>query len=94
MLPRMLGLAAVQINFLVNTILASGLVVGSLAAINYAWLLMLLPQGIFAQAVATAAFPTFSAQAAIFGPTTLIRIAITAITITSSISVNPEFFFI
>jgi putative peptidoglycan lipid II flippase len=64
MLPRVVGLAAVQINFLVNTILASGLVAGSLAAINYAWLLMLLPQGVFAQAVATAAFPTFSAQAA------------------------------
>jgi putative peptidoglycan lipid II flippase len=64
MLPRMVGLAAVQVNFLVNTILASGLAPGSLAAINYAWLLMLLPQGIFAQAVATAAFPTFSAEAA------------------------------
>ncbi len=64
MLPRMLGLAAVQVNFLVNTILASGLAAGSLAALNYAWLLMLLPQGIFAQSVATAAFPTFSAQAA------------------------------
>jgi putative peptidoglycan lipid II flippase len=64
MLPRMVGLAAVQINFLVNTILASGLVTGSLSAINYAWLLMLLPQGVFAQAVATAAFPTFSTQAA------------------------------
>jgi putative peptidoglycan lipid II flippase len=64
MLPRMLGLAAVQLNFLVNTILASGLAPGSLAALNYAWLLMLLPQGIFAQAVATAAFPTFSAQVA------------------------------
>jgi putative peptidoglycan lipid II flippase len=54
----------VQINFLVNTILASGLIEGSLAAINYAWLLMLLPQGVFAQSVATAAFPTFSAQVA------------------------------
>ena len=64
MVPRMLGLAAVQINFLVNTILASDLVAGSLAALNYAWLLMLLPQGIFAQSVATAAFPTFSEQAA------------------------------
>jgi putative peptidoglycan lipid II flippase len=64
MLPRVLGLAAVQVNFLVNTILASGLVAGSLAAINFAWLLMLLPQGVFAQAVATAAFPTFSTQAA------------------------------
>jgi putative peptidoglycan lipid II flippase len=64
MLPRVGGLAAVQVNFLVNTILASGLAAGSLAALNYSWLLMLLPQGIFAQSVATAAFPTFSAQAA------------------------------
>jgi len=64
MLPRVLGLAAVQVNFLVTTILASGLRVGSLSAINFAWLLMLLPHGVFAQAVATAAFPTFSAQAA------------------------------
>jgi putative peptidoglycan lipid II flippase len=58
--PRALGLAAVQLNFLVNTILASGLAPGSLVALNYAFLLMLLPEGVFAQAVATAAFPTFS----------------------------------
>jgi putative peptidoglycan lipid II flippase len=45
MLPRVVGLAAVQVNFLVNTILASGQAAGSLAALNYAWLLMLLPQG-------------------------------------------------
>ncbi len=64
MVPRMVGLAAVQLNFLVNTILASGLAAGSISALNYAWLLMLLPQGVVAQAVATAAFPTFSAQAA------------------------------
>ena len=64
MVPRMVGLAAVQLNFLVNTTLASGLAAGSLAALNYAWLLMLLPQGVFAQAVATAAFPTFSLQVA------------------------------
>lgn len=64
MLPRTLGLAAVQLNFLVNTIIASGLSDGSLSALNYAWLIMLLPQGIFAQAIATAAFPTFSALAA------------------------------
>jgi putative peptidoglycan lipid II flippase len=36
MLPRVLGLAAVQINFLVNTILATGLAPGSLSALNYA----------------------------------------------------------
>ncbi|MFB0537413.1 MAG: murein biosynthesis integral membrane protein MurJ, partial [Anaerolineae bacterium] len=64
MAPRVLGLAVVQLNFLINTILASGLADGSLAALNFAWLLMLLPQGIFAQALATAAFPTFSELAA------------------------------
>lgn len=64
MAPRVLGIAAVQLNFLVNTILASSLPEGSLAALNYAWLLMLLPQGVIAQAVATAAFPTFAAQIA------------------------------
>jgi len=64
MLPRMLGLATVQINFLVSTFLASGLTEGSLAALNYGWMLMLLPQGIFALAIATAAFPTFSELAA------------------------------
>jgi putative peptidoglycan lipid II flippase len=61
MAPRVLGLAVVQINFWVNTLLASGLAVGSISALNYAWLLMLLPQGIVAQAAATAAFPTFAA---------------------------------
>jgi len=64
MLPRVLGLATVQINFLVNTFLASSLIAGSLAALNYAWMLMLLPQGIFAMGIATAAFPTFSDLAA------------------------------
>ena len=61
MAPRVLGLAAVQINFWVNTLLASSLAPGSLSALNYAWMLMLLPQGIVAQGVATAAFPTFAA---------------------------------
>jgi putative peptidoglycan lipid II flippase len=59
--PRVLGLAVVQINFWVNTLLASGLIAGSISSLNYAWLLMLLPQGIVAQAAATAAFPTFAA---------------------------------
>ena len=64
MLPRVLGLATVQVNFVVNTFLASRLLEGSLAALNYAWLLMLLPQGIFAMGIATAVFPTFSDLAA------------------------------
>ena len=64
MAPRVLGLFFVQLHFLVNTILASGLSEGSLSSLNYAWLLMLLPLGVFAQAIATASFPTLSAQIA------------------------------
>jgi putative peptidoglycan lipid II flippase len=62
--PRVLGLAAVQLNFLINANLASRLSGGSLSALNYAWLMMLLPQGIVAQGIATAVFPTLSAQSA------------------------------
>jgi putative peptidoglycan lipid II flippase len=57
-------LAAVQFNFLVNTVLASTLGEEAIAALDFAWKLMLLPQGVLALAVATAAFPTFSALAA------------------------------
>jgi len=64
MAPRVLGLAAVQLNFVVNTILASSLAVGSLTALNYGWIIMLLPQGVIAQSVATALFPTLAALAA------------------------------
>ena len=62
--PRVLGLAVVQLNFLVNVNLASAMGAGAVSAINYAFLLMMLPQGIFAQAVGTAAFPTFAEQVA------------------------------
>ena len=64
MAPRVLGVAAVQLNMVITTGLASGLGPGAISALDYAWRLMLLPQGIFAQAVGTAVFPTFSAQAA------------------------------
>jgi len=64
MAPRLLGVGAVQINFVVNTILATGQTEGSLTAIKYAWAIMAMPQVIIAQAIAIAALPTFSAQAA------------------------------
>jgi putative peptidoglycan lipid II flippase len=60
MAPRVLGLAAVQINFIVTAILASSLTAGSLTALNYGWIIMLLPQGVIAQSVATALFPTLA----------------------------------
>jgi putative peptidoglycan lipid II flippase len=62
--PRMLGVAAFQINVIVTSSLASRLGPGAISALEYGWRLMLLPQGVFAQAVGTAVFPTFSAQAA------------------------------
>ncbi|HPD40949.1 MAG TPA: murein biosynthesis integral membrane protein MurJ [Anaerolineae bacterium] len=64
MLPRMLGVAAVQFNFVITNSLASGLGTGAVSVLNYAWNLMTLPQGIIAQAIGTTAFPTFSEQAA------------------------------
>ncbi len=62
--PRVLGLAAVQLNFMVNAVLAARLTAGSLTALNYGWIIMLLPQGVIAQSVATALFPTLAALAA------------------------------
>jgi putative peptidoglycan lipid II flippase len=63
--PRILGMAVTQLNFWINTNLGSRIpVAGVISALNFGWLLMLLPQGIFAQAIATVLFPSFSAQAA------------------------------
>lgn len=64
MAPRVLGVAAVQLNMLVTNNLASRLGAGAIAALEYAWLIVLLPHGVFAQAVGTAVFPTFAEQAA------------------------------
>ncbi|HEX9090210.1 MAG TPA: lipid II flippase MurJ, partial [Anaerolineales bacterium] len=56
------GVAIVQLNFWVNTLLASYMVEGSITGINWGFTLMLFPQAIIAQSVATAALPTLSAQ--------------------------------
>jgi putative peptidoglycan lipid II flippase len=63
MAPRVIGQSAVQLNFLVNTFLASGQPEGSQSAILWAFTLMLMPEIAVAQAAGTAAFPTLSAQA-------------------------------
>ena len=64
MAPRLLGVAAVQINFVINAMVASGQGEGSLSAINVARMVMTMPLFVIAQAIATAALPTFSAQVA------------------------------
>lgn len=63
--PRLIGVAVVQINFIVNTIIALSLPDGSVSAIAQGFALMLMPQMAIAQSIAIAAMPTFSAQAAI-----------------------------
>ena len=63
--PRTLGLAAGQLNFLVSTVLASGLPEGSLTAYNYAFQLSQLPVGVVGVSIAVALFPTMSQDAAL-----------------------------
>jgi len=60
--PRLLGVAVVQLNFWVNTRLASRMPEGSVTALVTAFTLMLMPQAAIAQSIAIAAMPTFSAQ--------------------------------
>ncbi len=62
--PRVLGLAVVQINFVVNVNLTSGMVPGSRSALVTAWTLMFFVLGVIAQSVGTAVFPSLSALAA------------------------------
>jgi putative peptidoglycan lipid II flippase len=62
--PSTLGLAAVQINVAVNTVLASTQPQGSVSFLQYAFRLMYLPIGLFGVSIATAALPHLSKQAA------------------------------
>ncbi|MFN3491018.1 MAG: murein biosynthesis integral membrane protein MurJ, partial [Anaerolineales bacterium] len=63
--PRLLGVAIVQLNFWVNTWLASQMQSGSVTGLYYGFSLMLMAQAAIAQSVAIAAMPTFSAQHAL-----------------------------
>jgi len=64
MWPRILNLGTVQAVFFVNTRLASGIEAGSVAALNYAWVIAQMPQTILGTAIATVAFPTLAQLAA------------------------------
>ncbi|MCC6174709.1 MAG: murein biosynthesis integral membrane protein MurJ [Chloroflexi bacterium] len=65
--PRMLGLGIVQINQLVNVVLASYLIVGSLGYLNVAWLMTMTPL-VLAMAISTAVFPTLAEESALDRP--------------------------
>jgi putative peptidoglycan lipid II flippase len=62
--PRLLGVAVVQLNFWINTRLASQFAQGSVTGIVLGFTLMLMPQAAIAQSIAIAALPSFSAQVA------------------------------
>jgi putative peptidoglycan lipid II flippase len=62
--PRVLGVAFVQLNFLVNIQIGSRLPIGSIVAINIAFTLMMIPEIAIAQSMAIAALPSFSKQVA------------------------------
>lgn len=63
--PRMLGLAAIELNRVFSAvILASRLGTGPMAYLNYAWLMVMTPLTL-AMAVGTAVFPTLSEDSAL-----------------------------
>ncbi|HET7619477.1 MAG TPA: murein biosynthesis integral membrane protein MurJ [Vicinamibacterales bacterium] len=62
--PGTLGLAAVQVNVFVNTMLATGEGTGAVSWLNYAFRLVHLPIGLFGASIATAALPEFARHAA------------------------------
>lgn len=64
MAPSILGLAIVQLNIFISTLLASFLPQGSISYLYYADRVVELPLGVFAVALGTAVLPTLSEQAA------------------------------
>ncbi|MBI4859570.1 MAG: murein biosynthesis integral membrane protein MurJ [Candidatus Riflebacteria bacterium] len=65
MAPAAIGLAATQVNILVNTQIASFLVEGSISWLNYAFRLMQLPIGVFGVSVATVMLPAVARHLAL-----------------------------
>jgi putative peptidoglycan lipid II flippase len=62
MIPITLGLGLINVNAVIDTFFASRLIDPKLAptAINYAFLVYMLPQGMFSVAIATVLFPSLS----------------------------------
>jgi putative peptidoglycan lipid II flippase len=64
MLPAMVGTSINQLSVTIDKILASGLIHGSIASLNFASQLMMLPYNLFVVAINTALFPSLSEMAA------------------------------
>jgi putative peptidoglycan lipid II flippase len=62
--PRVVGLGAYQLNFIIATFFASTVGSGAISAVNYGWLIVMTPIGLFGMAISTAVFPRLAEQAA------------------------------
>jgi putative peptidoglycan lipid II flippase len=71
MAPIAIGQSATQLNILIDTVIASFLVGGSVSYLYYADRLVEFPLGVFGIAIATAVLPTLSEQAAARDPAAL-----------------------
>ncbi|MBA2277784.1 MAG: murein biosynthesis integral membrane protein MurJ [Chloroflexia bacterium] len=60
LLPRVIGQAAFQINFIAVNYFATQQGEQQAAALNYAWQLMMLPHGVLALSISTVIFPTLA----------------------------------
>jgi putative peptidoglycan lipid II flippase len=59
--PRIIGLAAFQVNFIAINAFASTTSDEHVSALNYAWQLLMLPHGVLALSISTVIFPTLAA---------------------------------
>jgi len=67
--PRMVGLAAFQINLIVLTFFGSFVGDSAISALNFAMTILLFPVGVFGMSLAMAIFPTLAERAAAGGQT-------------------------
>ena len=58
--PRIVGLAAFQVNFIAINAFASTTSDEHVSALNYAWQLLMLPHGVLALSISTVIFPTLA----------------------------------
>lgn len=58
--PRIIGLAAFQVNFIAINAFASTLTSERVSALNYSWQLLMLPHGVLALSISTVIFPTLA----------------------------------
>ena len=63
MVPAIFGVSVAQINFIVDMVIASFLITGSISWLYYSDRIIEFPLGIFGIAMATAILPTLSSQA-------------------------------